>query len=331
MNRGAVNQVGQIGVESTSGTAVAANRYTAALSWLMGREGETGRTRARGSKVNTTHVRKKEMAKGSVEGVLCYNSHPYIFDSLFNPATPSQIGALTAYTRVWTPGVRTADSTGKTYTVEVGDATACEDYAYAKVLGFDLEASQDEFSVKGPLISRAPVDNQSLSGSITTIAERLVERNDINLYIDTTYGGLGGTQFTEPLSESVSIGEKFKEFFVHNRSAGEFHDIVEVLYEPIFKFSSVHNSQSRTLIALLNTNPYRWIRWEAIGQSLGTHSAVEYFEKIWIDMCVKFDTPARIEDEDGPLGYDYSCTMMPDDAGLGSYMRITSVSALAAI
>src|SRR4051794_15728818 len=133
MNRGAVNRVTQIGVESTAGTRVAATHFTPTLSWMLKRERETKKFRAQGSKVDSAHVLHKVMSKGSVDGILDYNSCIYLFNSLFNYATPSQIGSLTAYTRTWTPGLSTADSTGKTYTVEDGDATACEDYAYTKV------------------------------------------------------------------------------------------------------------------------------------------------------------------------------------------------------
>jgi hypothetical protein len=331
MNRGGVNRVSYIGVESTSGTAVAANRFLPTLSFDLAPDRQTKKFRARGAKVNTSHVKHKEMSKGMAEGVLDYNSFPYLCDSLFNPATATQIGAITAYTREWTPGVRSADSTGKTFTVEIGDATACEDYAYTKAINLDIEAGEDEFTIKSGLIARAAVHNQSLAGSPTEVTERPVERNDVDVYIDDTYGGLGGTKFTECLNESISLGDKFKEFFVHNSAASEFHDIVEIAYEPTFKFSTVHNAQSRSLIAALSTNPYKWIRWVAIGASLGTHLSVEYFEKIQFDMCVKFDNPEPINDEDGPMGYTFNCTMMPDTAGLGSFMKITSVNARSAL
>ncbi|CAN5508878.1 hypothetical protein BH10ACI2_BH10ACI2_04330 [soil metagenome] len=326
MNRGAVNRVTQVGIEATAGTTVAATKFTPTLSWMLKRERNTKTFRARGSKVPSTHVLHKTMSKGSVEGSLDYNSCMYIFNSLFN----YDAGTLSsgAYLRSWTPGVRTADSTGKTFTIEDGDATACEDYTYTKVISFELSASQDDFGVKGNLLARYPDDGQtlaSLSGS-AVVAERPIERKQVNLYIDSVYGSLGSTLITEALNETITIPDKFKEFFVHNRTAGEFYDIVEIPYEPSFKFSTVHNAQSRTLIASLTTNPYRWIRWEALGNVVGASQ-----EMLRFDMCCKFDTPEVVDGDDGPLGYDYNCTMMPDDTGLGSYMKITNVNALSAM
>ena len=158
-----------------------------------------------------------------------------------------------------------------------------------------------------------------------------MERNDINVYINDDFATIGTTKISQALSESINLGNKFKEFFVHNTATAEFADIVEIPYEPTFSFETVHNTQSRSLIAAISSNPYKWIRWQALGASLGTHSAIERFETIQFDMCVKFDTPEKIEDEDGPLGYKYNCTMMPDMAGIGGYMKITSINALTAL
>ena len=80
MNRSGVNRKTLIGVESTPGTAVAANRYTPTLSWNLNRERDTKTFKAQGSKTPSAHVLHKQMAKGSVEGILDYNSAMYLFD-----------------------------------------------------------------------------------------------------------------------------------------------------------------------------------------------------------------------------------------------------------
>lgn len=327
--RGAVNYVSQFGVETVNGTLVPANRFTPTLSWMLARETEIKKFRARGNKVDSTHVVHKRMAKGAVEGVLDYNSIPYVLSGLFNDPTAVQIAALTAYTREYIPGIRTADGTRKTYSVERGDATAAEKYAFVQPMNLNIESGQDEFTVKSDLMSRFPVDNSTLTATPTVVPERPVERNDVNLYIDGTFAGLGTTLVTQALEESLSLGEKFKEFFVHNRTTPEFADIVEVPYEPTFSFSTIHNAQSRTLIAELLNNPYKFIRWQAIGASLGI-ATTERFETIQIDMCVKFDNPEIIDDEDGPLGYKYNCTMF-EDTSLGSFMKITSINSRATL
>lgn len=331
MNRSGVNRVTQIGVETTAGTSVNANRLTPTLSWNLNRKRETKTFRAQGYKSPSSQVLHKTQSDGTVEGVLDYNSHMYVFDSCFNAATPTNVGgAGTVYQRTWTQSPTVANSTGKTYTVEDGDANACDDYPYVKVTGFSIEASQDNFSIKGPLIARYPADNQTLSSSPTVVAERPVERNDVNVYLDTTAGAVGGAQLTEALAEMFESGEMFESFFVHNRSAGEFYDIVEKAYEPKGSFEAVDNSAIRTLRAALTANPYRYLRWEAQGALLATISTVDYYELIRIDCCLKFDEIERIGDENSPLGWKFNYSMMPD-ATLGGTMKIFTQNGLATL
>lgn len=331
MLRSGVGIVSQVGVETTPGTPVAANKFLPTLSFMPKRKIDTKDFRAAGSRVPTTKVHHKRMAGGEVSGVLDYNSIIYLLSGIFNNPAATQIGALTAYTRVYTPGLRTADSSRKTFTVEVGDATAAEKYAFTQLLGFNLAAGQDDFTVKSDLISQYPTDNVTLTASPTTVPERPVQRGDITVYMDDTYGALGTTAVTEALAESLDLGPKFKEVFVHNAAAPAFYDVIDIPYAGKFSFDTVHNTQSRTLIASLVNNPTKWIRWEAIGAFLGTNASINYYEKIWIDMCVKFEEPEEKINEGEPYGYSYKAATFPDEAGLQSHMRITIVNSLASL
>jgi hypothetical protein len=194
-----------------------------------------------------------------------------------------------------------------------------------------LAASQDGFTVKSDAISRYPTDNTTLTATPTEIAERPVERNDVDVYIDTSYANLGSTKLTEALAENFDCGTKFKEVFVHNSAAAEFYDVIEIPYEAKYSFETVHNAQSRTLVAAITTNPTKWIRWAAVGNLLGNVSSVDYYEKIWIDMAFKFDAPEPMENEGEVYGYKFNGTTYPDSAGLGSHMRITVTNGIATL
>lgn len=329
--RSAVGIVNQIGIETTPGTLVPANRYTPTLNWILKRKIDTKSFRGRGSRINTTKVQHKRMASGSVEGVLDYNSIIYLLSGIFNDPSPAQIGSLQAYQRIYTPGVRTADNSRKTYSVECGDATAAEKYAFCQLLGLNLDAKQDDFSVKSDAIARYPADNLSLTASPVEVAERPVQRADINLYMDTSFGALGTTQITEAQGESFNIGNKFKDVFFHNRSAGEFADVVEIPYEPKFSFETAHNAQSRALVAEITGNPFKWFRWEARGGLLGVDNSFNIYELIQIDIAVKFDEPEPLDNNDEIYAYKYNAEGLPDTAGLGSYMQVKVINGRATL
>ncbi len=323
---GGVGVVSQFGVESTPGTAVAANRFTPTLNWNLSRNIETKSFRARGNRTPTTSVQHKKMAQGSVEGILDYNSIMYILSGIFPHPTRTQIGAIQAFQGIWTPGLRTVDSARKTYTVEIGNENGGEKYAFGQLKGFDFEAGQDDFTVKSDAIARYPVDGITLTATPTDVGERPVERNDINVYIDDTFGALGTTLITHAQAESLTLGDKFKEAFFHNRTAGEFEDVIDVPYEPKFSFETAHNAQSKAILAAITNNPYKFIRWEAQGASLGT-SGTERFELIRIDMCAKFESPESMINDDEVYAYKYNCALLPN-ASLGSFMQVTNINSI---
>jgi len=164
--RSGVDQVIQIGVEVTPGTAVPANRYLPTLNFNPRREIETKNFRGRGSKITTSKSQGKKMAKGDYDGVMDYNSIVYALAGLF-PFTVAPIGASGGHQWIFTPGVRTSDVARKTYTTELGDSVAGEKYAYTQLTSFGFEATQDDFTVKGNLIARYPTDGITLTASPT--------------------------------------------------------------------------------------------------------------------------------------------------------------------
>ncbi len=329
--RAAAGLVNQIGAEVTPGTAVAGNRYTPTLNWNLKRSIETKSFRGRGSLVNTAKVPHKRMANGSVDGVLDYNSIIYLLSGIFNNPAPTQIGSLTAYQRLYTSGLRVADTNRKTYTVEIGDDVAAERYDYCQLLGLNIDAKQDDFGVKSDAIARYPVDGQVLTANPTDVTESPVQRSDINLYLDDSFADLGTTQVTEAQAETISLGSKFKEVFFHNRTAGEFADVVGIPYEAKFSFETAYNAQARTLMGELALNPMKWFRWEALGRVLGTNSGVDIHELIQIDMAVQFDSPEPLDNNGDLYAYRFNTEMMPDSPGLASFMKVKVINSIAVI
>lgn len=331
MERSGVGIVSQLGVETTPGTAVAANKILPDIDFNLSPKYVNDTHRAQGSRVPTAFARNKMWAAGDFGGKLDYNTINYVLDGLFPAAAPSQIGSIQAYTRNYTPGVFSADSTRKTFTVQKGDATAADQFPFVQLQSFSLEASQDSFDIKGNAVAQYPTLNGSLTSSPTTVAQRPVQRGDINLYMDTSFAGIGGTQLTKAMREMFDLGEKFVEAWFHNRSAGSFTDVVEKAYEAKFEFTIAHDSTSRTLLAAMASNPVKYMRWEAQGALLGTVTATNYYELIQFDMALVFDSVEELKNSDGePYAYKYSCKTI-NDSTLGGHMKVKTICGLAAI
>lgn len=328
MSRGSVGIVSQIGVETTPGVAVAANRLLPSLSLMPKPTFKTQKYRAQGARTTTVVTQAEHMGEGELTGVLDYNSIIWLFNGIFPFAAGTQIGALQAYTRQWNAGVFTSDMARKTFTIEKGDAESADRYASAQIKSIGLEATQDQFNVKGSMFALYPELDIVLTAAPTKIPERPVQRDHINLYIDSTYAAIGTTQVTQARRESLDIGEKFKPAWYHNRSIPSFTDIVETPYEASLTWATGHNAQSRAVHAGIKQNPKKYLRWEAIGNLLGTNGATPVYEKIWLDMAVRFEKATELENDDDIYGYEYQCALN-DDAAEGTHLIVTVVNGLA--
>ncbi len=83
----------QIGVETTAGTPVAANKKLLSISIIPGARPEAEAFRARGNKYASFVTLNKEWAEAKLEGKMTYNEILYLLISLLSQPTPVQQGA----------------------------------------------------------------------------------------------------------------------------------------------------------------------------------------------------------------------------------------------
>ena len=334
--RPGIGVITQLGVETTPGGAAAVNRFLRSLNINVTSEFGVERFTPQGFRANTTTVKQKKMAKGGFEGPLCYNAVSYVFDGLFNAAVPEtiELGDVDAYTRLWTAGMKTSDNGRKTYTVERGDETAVDLYKHVQFQSFNLEADQDNFKISGNLLARKPIRNQVQTANATEVAESPVERDDIQIYLDDTAANIGTTPLANTVKESIQMNDKFVEAFFHNRAIESFTGTVESKSEPTGSFTKEADAQARSLAAAIENTSGRfrkYLRWEAVGGLLGNDGTADIYELLQIDIPIEFGAPKDIGiDAAEPYAYEFPFFVM-SDSDLGTYMRIKSVSRLAAV
>lgn len=301
MGRATVNRQVQIGVETTPGTAVPANKSLPSLSLTLTRALETKEFRSQGFKPVTARQIIKDYGTGSVSGPLNYTEIIYILNSMVTGVITTPGGGTTSRDHTFTPAAIGADAF-KTFTIQEGDTTAGTQMANGIFGEFGVTTDLSTAEISGTILGTSPT-TASLTGSPTSIALLPVNVREIDLFMDTTFAGIGATKVTDTISASFNITNKYAMRWVLNTSNTSFKDIIETAPTLSFSFATEHNAQSRTLYDSLATNPVKYMRLKATGPII--EAAITY--KFQLDVGCQVNATEQIDD-DGVWGYRYNCT-----------------------
>ena len=313
MGRNSINRVIQIGVESTKGVAVAANRLLTATSFDLNVSAESKIIETQGIKHAADVLVSKVFGTGSFEGPLSYTEFLYLLAMMYGTGTKTTPGGATD-AREWaiTPNARGADDY-KTFTIQEGDVEAASVMSYVAATDLELEFGEPDVNVKGSVLGRTPVTG-SLTSSPTTVTKQLVTARHLDVYVGSSLATLfqAGQKVTDALKESFKISKTKKERFVHNTDFQSFKELVELRPDIEFMFSTEHNAQSRALYDACLGSAFRYVGLKATGPLI--ESGQNY--TIELSMACKIVTDKR-EDIDGVWGYGFKCTPIYDET-LGS-------------
>lgn len=308
--RTTVTELVQIGVESTSGTAVAASKQLPSLTIDGAIKTNIDSFRPLGNKFSTINAQGKEWVEAKVGGEPTYSEMHYMFSSLLNYAAPAQVGATTAYTWTHAPS-STSPDTVKTYTVERGSSVRASKFAYGIVSDLTLSGDRDNIDLSGMMLGQLLSDGITLtsSGSVTALEQIPMLPKEFSIYADTTAAGLGGTQLTRVLKWSYGVSGRFNPLWVVDASKTSWVTHVEgpptaqvkLLVEADaagMAFRANAQSGASTFIRILGTS----------GQNAGT--ATPY--SVTIDSACQVSDIGEFGDEDGVQAIEFTFNIVHD-------------------
>jgi hypothetical protein len=153
----------QLGVETTPGTAVAANKLLQAVGLMVGPKLDIQRFRPEGTKFDSTTIQNREWTEGKLSGAVSYNEIIYLLASnLKAPGAPSQAGS--EYTWTFLPNRGSPDN-GKTYTIEQGGGPRAHRFTHAVVPDLTFRFSRSGVDLDGTVLGKALTDNIYMSTS----------------------------------------------------------------------------------------------------------------------------------------------------------------------
>jgi len=213
--RASIFQGVQIGVESTPGTSVAANKKLQSISIEPSIKAEVKTFRPMGSKFPAIAALGKEWSESKISGQPTYDELTYIFASLVSYAAPT---GTTEKTWTFAPMSDNAD-TVKTYTVEQGGSVRAHKFTNGIITGVTLKFGREEISLDGTMIGTALQDNITMTANPTTIPLVPVLPTQVKVYLaDIAVGLTGATALTRPISVEWSLTDRFGPLFVLNGS-----------------------------------------------------------------------------------------------------------------
>jgi hypothetical protein len=312
----------QVGVESTAGTPVAANKKLLSVTMKPSPQTETSPFRAMGNKYASFVSLNKEWTSINIEGQPTFNEIVYLLSGLMHYAAPVKQSATAAYKWTFVSNTSAAD-VGKTFTIEQGDASRAWRVAGARVSGLTFDFGRNEVRVSGNGVGEQLETGITLTATPTALSPAPILPTMLKFYTADTQAGLASAS---ALGNSFSMQWSLTDKFGLAWPVGQ--DAVAVEGEPNAsgKIVLATDAAGLGLIATLRAASTKWFRIEATGGLIAT----SYYQKLTIDF------PAQIESVGDPTDTDNVYTMefglKPiHDATWGKSVNIEVITNLSAL
>lgn len=314
----------QIGVESTPGTAVAANKLLQSISIQPGVKAEIGKFRPLGRKFPSLALPGKEWVEAKLTGMPTFDELPYILASVVKNVSPTAEGTTG---KKWT---HSPSSTGpdayKTYTCEQGSSLRAHRFAYGVVTGVTFNFTREGVSLDGAMIGRELEDGVTLTASPTAIPAVPVLGKQVSVYLADTYAGLSGATALNPLSASWALTDRFAPFWALNASYTSFVEPVESEPKLECKLKLPADATGMGLLTTMRNGATKFMRIEAVG---GEIEATKNY-RFTLDTAVKVMNVSEFSDEDGVFAIEWTFEAF-HDATWGKAFEAIVINTLASL
>lgn len=297
--RSSIFQVVQIGVESTAGTPVAANKLLQSVSMEIGPKVDVSIFRAQGQKFPALAGLNKEWIEGKLSGMLTYTEILYLLAGAIKKVAPT--GATLAKTWTYAPANAAAD-TAQTYTVEQGSSVRAHSFPFGILTSLGMSFSRSGCEVNADLIGKAMTDGITMTAAPGVVALKPVMPTQVSVYMADTYAGLAGASaLTRVIKADWQISDRFAPLWV---LSGTTSWVGQVETEPKLSLSLTveADAEGMGLLSTVRTGATKFIRIKAVSDIIET--TVPY--TLQIDTAVKIGDIDNFSDEDGVYAIGYS-------------------------
>jgi len=345
--RAAVVEHVQVGVETTSGTLVAATKQLSATSLKLSPKSETDEFRPMGQKDMTIVTEVAEWCEAAIEGRLTYDELGYMLSAHFGAPTSravtdaSLVAVSGAFGYEWT-ATQTVLDTPKSLTVERGSTVRANraGYGVAKDLSYAIQRRGGGPSIGGAMIAQRLQDPVTLTASPTVVTATPVQSPQVDVFLDPTAAGVGTTKVARGAKVEWKRSGKWKDYWILDTLQTSWVSPVETAADAMLTITLQSDAAGMALLSNLRAGSTFFVRVQATGPQLAvtaggwkigggstiSGNASQLFRH---DIAVKVKDVAPIEDTDGVMGGAWPLRIV-FDATLGFSERFTLVNTLAA-
>jgi hypothetical protein len=319
----------QIGVESTSGTSVAANKLLRYLAYEPGINLSFNRFRPQGQIVPSAITPGMDYTDWNLAGQGSYSELIYPFSGLWGAATITTV-ETTASRHVWTPAGRT-EITPKTFTVETGSSTRAQKATYVTQSGVELTFNRsDGVAVSGSAFGQQIQDNITLTGSPTGLQDKPILPTHLDVFVDTTSAGLGTTKLLRDFNAVFRYSDARGPVWPINSANASFASDVQTEPSVQMELTVAADSVGMGLLVNARAGDTRYIRLSAVSTENAGATAAKY--DLLIDMAGKISNIAAFDDNEGVKVLTYTFDAVYDSAwGSGQFMTVRNTNQITAL
>jgi len=322
----------QIGKETTPGTAVACPTLLKCFDWTPGIDAGISKYRPSGNMYDATQELDWESSLFNLNGTLDYNGIIYPLAMIYGQVTPAAHGASsTAKDWIWTPSINQQTSL-QTFTLMQGDNQRARKLAYAMLSSFGYKGDRKTaFSLTGSGFGQIISDGITLTSSPTALATAQMQPKTFNVYLDTSSGGIGGTQVIAPISIDYSFGSVFGQAYYLNRSNPSFTSAINT--QPATEIKLLLPADSfglSTMQGYMESQQTLYLRIDAQGATIDVpNSVVNEFQH---DAAVKVGKPSALQDKGGIYAIEWPLNIVQDPSwNSGQAQKITVTNLITAL
>jgi hypothetical protein len=325
--RTSVTQVSQIRVETTAGTDPATGtKQFSSLGIDLSPKIDVNTFTPSGQKYVGSASVGKDWTTGKLTGQATYTEIIYPLSMLFGaPTITTPAGGTTSRQHLWTPS-NSAVLTPKTLTVVKGSSVAAESATYVHATGFGVAFDRSKVDTDGDLLGQLFTTGASLDGSPTTLALVPVLANQGDVYLDSTWAGLGTTKLTRVISGSWKESDKYNAGWFVNSANPSWAVSVENKPKTEIKLMLEADATGLALLASLRAGSTSFVRFKWLGATIET--TIKY--TLQSDFAVKWTDIGDIKDTDGVYAVDFTGEVS-QDATSGNNQQHTVINTLTAL